>query len=458
MKSFLAIAALAFALTVFTSDSYAQVLNGSIPSGSVSPQPLQLSMSDALDRGLRYNLAILLGAEDQRAVSAQRLRALYELYPKVVADFSGIEQQINLAAFGFTGFPGVRPIIGPFGLIDARARFSQTVYDRKLIEDLREASENQKAVSFGNQNTRELVVVTIAYLYLQALAGDSRVTAVEAQVARAQKLLDRANDLKNSGLVPGIDVLRAQVELQNQQQRLLALRNEFAQEKLNLARAIGIPLGQVVILTDRMPPETVPTTNLETALQAAQDQRPDIKRADALVQAANHAVDSAHAKKLPVLDFAADYGTIGQSPAQNHGTFALIGRVRVPIFNIEHSVSDQQQAQARAEQRRLEAADLKGRAELEVRAAYLDMQSSAEQVRVANSSLDLAQKQLDQAQDRFEAGVTGNLEVTQAQEAVALSQENVISSLYTLNVAKARLARAMGSAEQSIKTFLGGTK
>jgi outer membrane protein TolC len=461
------IAFVAVLLTIFTTHSYAQIplpqnpfaqtsVSGSIQSGTVSPQPLPLSLADAIDRGLRYNLAVLAGTQEERAAAAGRLRALYDLYPKLNADILSTQQQINLAAFGFGGFPGIRQVVGPFALVDARARLTQSVFDRELIDDLKEAKENQKAASFNSTNTRELVVVAIANLYLQALAGTSRIEAVEAQLARAQTLLQRATDLKNSGLIAGIDVLRAQVELQNQQQRRLAFQNEFALQKLNLIRAIGIPLGQEIVLTDHMPTSTPSLANLDDALRMAAEQRADLKRSQSLVEAARHALNSAKAENLPKLEFAADYGTIGRTLTQNHGTYSMTGRLRIPLFNGTESRSDQQQAAARLESRRLEGEDLKGRVEMEVRAAYLDLQSSQEQLRVAQSSRDLSQAQLDQSQDRFEAGVAGNLEVVQAQESVALADENVIASLYTLNVAKARLARAMGSAEQMIKTFLGG--
>jgi len=433
-------------------------LSGSVATGTVSAQRMGLSLSDAIDRGLRYNLAVLSGTQDERNAAAIRLRTLYDFYPKVRADISSIQQQINLAAFGFTGFPGQKSIVGPFALIDARARMTQSVYDRKLVYDLRQAEEGEKAVAFNNDNTRELVVLTVANLYLQGLAASSRITAAEAQVKRAQTLFNRTQDMKNAGVVPGIDVLRAQVELQNQQQRLLAYRNDFAQQKLTLARAIGIPLGQEINLTDRMPSDTPQAMTLEAALQAANANRADLKRADALKVAAERAIDSARAENLPTLDFSADYGVIGRTPGQSHGTYSMRGAVNIPLFNSSRSKTDLQAASARLDQRKLELDDLKGRVELEVRAAYLELKSSDEQVKVATSSVDLARRQLDQAQDRFEAGVANNLEVVQAQEALALSDENLIASLYALNVAKATLARATGNAEQTVKAFLGGNK
>jgi outer membrane protein TolC len=448
--------ALILILIALPAAAYSQLLGGSVANGPVATQALPLSLSDAIDRGLRYNLAVLSGTQEQRAAAANRLRALYELYPKVSGYVAETEEQINLAAFGFNSFPGVAPIIGPFSLFDARSRLTQTVYDRKLIDDLKEAKENEQAVTLNNQNTRELVVLTVANLYLRSLAVMGRVSAVQAQVARAQTLYNRAVDLKNNGLIPGIDLLRAQVELQNEQQRLLAVQNDFALQKLSLVRAIGIPSGQQINLTDQMPSTTGPVPDVDSALQAANQNRADIKRAESLVRAADYAIRSARAENYPKLSVAGDYGTIGQTPIQNHGTFSVTGAVTIPIFNNDHSKSDTEAARSRFEQRQLELQDLRQRVEVEVRESFLNLRSSEEQVRVAQSSLDLARQQLDQAEDRFRAGVAGNLEVVQAQETVALADDNVISSLYTLNVAKASLARAMGTAEQMVKTFLGG--
>jgi outer membrane protein TolC len=420
--------------------------------------PLALSMSEAIERALRYNLGVASSTQEERVRGAERAKALYDMYPKVAAQLAAVQQQINLAAFGFSGFPGVSSVVGPFSLVDARARMTQSVFDRKLVHDLREARENEHAATFATENTREIVVLTVANFYLQALSAASRISAVEAQVARAQGLYNRALDLKNSGLVAGIDVLRAQVELQTQQQRLLAFRNDFALLKLNLVRAIGAPLTQEITLTDAMPVDTPPSPRLEEALQIAMENRQDLRRADSLVRAAQHALDSARSESLPTLDFDSDYGAIGRSPGQSHGTYSMRGQINIPIFNRNETRSDRLEAEARLKQRVLEADDLRAQVEMDIRAAYLELNSAGEQVRVAQSSLTLARQQLDQAQDRFEAGIAGNLEVVQAQETVALADENVISSLYAFNVGKARLARAMGTAQQTLKAFFGGTR
>src|SRR5205814_9462584 len=112
------------------------------------------------------------------------------------------------------------------------------------------------------------------------------------------------------------------------------------------------------------------------------------------------------------------------------------------------------QADATLRQNRGQLKNLRGQIEYEVRTALLDLAASDEQVRVASSSVELEERTLTQAHDRFTAGVTDNLEVVQAQETVAGAHESYISSLYAHNLAKIELVRAMGYAEQGVRQYL----
>jgi len=432
-------------------------LSDSVASGTVSPEPIPLTIIDAIHRALKANMAVISGSYDLNNAEASRLRDQSELIPKINGYVSATQQQINLAAFGFTGISGISPVIGPFGLMDARATFSQSLYDSEKTHNLREAKENLKAVTLGNNNTRELVVLTILDLYFQAVSGASRVRAVEAQVASARALNTRAADLKNAGVVPGIDVLRAQVELQSAEQRLIQARNELSREKLSLARAIGLPLAQEFNLVDILPAGTAPTETLPDLLSRAYASRSDAKAAESRLRAAQEAVKAAKAINLPTARVDANYGVIGQNPLSSHGTFAVVGTVDFPIFNSK-SKSEATEKEALLRQRQAEVDSLHGRIELDVRSALLEVQSAEEQYKVAQSSLALVRQQLDQAQDRFAAGVANNLEVVQAQEALALGDENVIRSLYGFNASRALLARAMGVAEQSAEEVFGGSR
>jgi outer membrane protein TolC len=435
----------------------ASSLEDSVESGIAAQEPIPLTLIDAIHRGLKSNLAVISGDLDARIAEAEKLRDLSDLLPKVNGQLSSMSQQVNLAAYGFTGFAGISQVIGPFSLVDARATLSQPIVDMQRIHNLRESKENIKAVALSNQSTREMVVLTVMDLYFRTVSAASRVNAVEAQVVSAEALNKRAADLKSAGVVPGIDVLRAQVELQSVQQRRIQAKNDLSREKLNLARAIGLPLAQEFTIADSLPGGASPEISLSELFERAYANRPEVKASDARLRAAEEAVKAAKAENLPTVHFDANYGVIGPRPNDSHGTYAVAGAVQFPIFN-SRSKSDTMEKEALLHQRQAQMDSLHGRVELEVREALLELQSSEEQYKVAQSALTLVREQLTQAQDRFAAGVANNLEVVQAQEALALADENLIRSLYGFNAARAALAHATGVTEKSVEEVFGRDK
>jgi len=252
-------------------------------------------------------------------------------------------------------------------------------------------------------------------------------------------------------------VLRSQVELQTMQQRLIQARNDFSREKLNLARAIGLPLAQEFTLANSLPGGSAAETSIPELVESAYANRPELKAAEARLRAAGEAVKAAKAENLPTVRVDANYGVIGPRPNDSHGTYSVAGAVQFPIFNSK-SKNDVMEKEALLKQRQAQIESLHGRVELEVRSALLELQSSEQQYKVAQSALALVRQQLDQAQDRFAAGVANNLEVVQAQEAVALADENIIRSLYGFNVARAALAHATGVTEKSVEDVFGRDK
>jgi outer membrane protein TolC len=263
-------------------------------------------------------------------------------------------------------------------------------------------------------------------------------------------------DQNKAGVVAGIDVLRARVELQTQQQRLIAAENQLAIDKLTLARVIGLPKGQDFQVTDSVPYAPLDGITLDQALERAVTTRPDYLNAKAKVRAAELQRQSAAAANYPSLSADADYGDIG-SPnfGTSHGTFNVAVTLRVPIFQGTRVRADTLEADSVLQQRRAELADLDGMIDKEVRAAFLNIRSSSDLVTVAQSNIDLANQTLVQAQDRLAAGVASNLDVVQAQESVAAANQSYIGSLYAYNLAKITLAQAIGVAEQSALQYLG---
>jgi outer membrane protein TolC len=431
---------------------------GGAPPGTAQPGVMPLSLTDAINHGLKYNLGILMSHQATEQARGARMRALSKLLPQVSAGASEANLQINLKAYGFPGLPGQSPIVGPFSVFDVRGYVDQPILDLEDLHQARAESENVKAARYTYQNARDLVVLVSANLYLQAIAGSSRVSAAQAEVETAQAVYDRATDLKKAGMVPGIDVLRSQVELQAQQQRLIYLQNQFETEKLALARAIGLPVAQRFRLTDQAPYAPPPPITLAQAITRALATRADYKGLEAQVHAAESLKKAARSEGLPTLDFHADYGDIGPSPGNSHGTYTVAASVKIPLFQGGKVRGDVMQANALLKQRESELKDLQNKIEYQVRTAMMDLKSSEDQVHVARSTQGLAHQQLEEARDRFAAGVVNSLEVVQAQQAVATADENYISSLYRYNVAKASLARALGLAEETFKQMTGGSK
>jgi len=432
---------------------------GSEPEGVASSEVLQLSFQDAIDRGLRNNLGLLLSGDQTTMARGERWKELSNLLPNFQARLQEDVQTQSLTALGFKGslFPFPLPrVIGPFNYFDARASLSQSVFNFRDLEQERAASERLKSAQYSYKDAREVVVLAVGNAYLLAIATAARIETADAQVTNAQALFGKASDQQKAGLSPAIDTLRSQVELQTRQQQLIAARNDFAKQKLSLARIIGLPPGQEFALTEKAPYQTLTPSLVETYLQRAYTSRSDYQAAQAQVRAAELAHRGAAAGRYPTVGIDANYGDIGVTPAQSNGTWQVNGGINIPIFQGGRVHSDLLEADAQLKQARSQLGDLRGRIDYEVRSALLDLNSAADQVEVARSSVELADEAFVQSRDRFAAGVTDNLEVVQAQEAVASAHESYIQSLYAHNLAKVELARAIGDAEQGVKRYLKG--
>jgi outer membrane protein TolC len=430
---------------------------GSVPMGTASPTPLALTLRDAMDRGLRTNLGLLVSGSASETARGERLRSLSALLPQVNGTVSETIEQLNLKTVGLNfqapGF-SIPTVVGPFHYTDVRASSSFSVFDYSLRKNYRASKENERAAQLSFQDARDLVVQSVASAYLLVIADLSRVEALRAQVATDQAIYDRTADQKLAGTAAGIDVLRAQVQLQQQQQQLLAQDNQFAKDKLALGRTIGLPAGQDLTIAESAPYSALTGMTPEQALRTAYEQRADFQSAKASVSAAEESVKAARGERYPNVGVAADYGDIGPALNTSHGTFTFQAAARFNIFDGGRISGDVIQARAALKQRQDELADLGGQIDYQVRAALLDIQSAADQVAVARSNLDLANQTLTQARDRFSAGVTDNIEVVQAQGSVAIANDNLITALYAHNLAKVELARALGSAEQQIQKFM----
>jgi outer membrane protein TolC len=431
---------------------------GSVPGGPASPVPLALGLEDAIQRGLKFNLGLLESQTASQTARADRIQALSVLLPQVTGTLSETEQQLNLKTLGFSFAPNpfltIPSIVGPFNYSNAQANVSAKVLDWSARRNLKSARANEQAAALSVLGSRDLVVQAVANAYLLVIADASRVEAVKAQVDTDQALYQRAQDQHTAGVAAGIDVLRAQVQLKTEQQVLLAQQNQFNKDKLALGRIIGLAPGQVFHIADSLPFSPLTGITQEEALRLALDRRPDFQSSKKLVEAAQQAAAAARAEWYPTVDLNGFYGDTGPAFSNSHGVFTITGALNFNIFNGGRIHADIEKARAVLQQRSDELADQGAQIEVEVRDAFFDLQSAADQVAVARDNLVLANQTLDQSRDRFSFGVTDNVEVVQAQGLVATANDNLIAALYAHNLAKVSLARALGMAEQGVKKFI----
>ena len=437
-------------------------LLGGVPTGTLSTQPVPVSIAQAIKQALAHNLGVLQAEEAVNRAGGGRWIALSEMLPDVKASISETRRETNLEAFGFplNRFSlgvSIPSVVGPFNVFDARVFVEQSVLDVEALHKIRAESHQLSAVRHAYRSARELVVLVAANLYLEGLAAGARATTARAQLETAQALQTQAEDLRRSGIVAGIDVVRAEVRVSTDRQRATAARADFEKAKLQLARVMGLPIGQAITLSDQIPPVPVPEMTVEQALERAYKERPDYLAAKERFEAAESSRRAALSEHLPSVAVSADYGAIGLTAASALSTFAVTGTVSIPIFDGGKTRGHVIQATVDRDNRRNELDDMKAQIYYEVRSAFLDLEATSEELQAATRGRELSGQQLTQARDRFAAGVANNIEVIQAQEAVALANEQYIDAVFGYNLAKAVLGRALGTVEEAIQKYLGGT-
>lgn len=386
----------------------------------------------------------------------QKWQTLSDLLPTVVTDSGFGVHQINLKAAIGLSISGVPQTIGPFGYFDSRAYLKQSVFDWESIERTRSSGAQLRAAEFSSKDAREVVVLVIVSNYLLAIADQSEVESAASQRDTAKALFQQTSDQKTAGLASAVDVLRAQVELQSREQQLLVAQNNLAKEKLILARAVGLPPGQQFETTTKAEYHELSTPSLEQAIESAYHARADFQSQMNEVHAAELTRKTAAAERYPTLGAEADYGLSGVNPSSSHGTVDAAATLRIPIFQGGRVHGDLLRAEAEVTSSKQRLEDMRARIDTEVRSVYLDLEATAQEVSVEKQAVALATQTLEQSRDRFRSGVTDNIEVVQAQDALAIATDAYIASLYSYNVAKISLARATGVAESQYSQYLGG--
>lgn len=410
-----------------------------------------LSLEQAIQIAIQNNLETLLARERRREAEGLKQESLSTLLPNISGTAYQANITQNLAALGFQPgtFPGIRStFIGPFNNFDARARLVQTIFNLSAIRNYQAGRAGVHVAELQEALAREQVASGTALIYLEALRSDRSVAAAQANVDLAQALLKLAQDQRDAGVATGVDVTRAQTRLAEEQVRLAQAQTSSEQARLNLQRVVGLPLESPLTLTDQLRFIDEPLPVVETAVEQAGQNRPELRIAEEQVKTSELERKAVRAEYLPSLEFVGDYGVSGITPTNTDlPTRRAAIQLNVPIFNGGLTRGRLGVAASRERQTVLELGNVRGQVESDVRLALATLRTAAVQVRAADESVNLAQRELEMSRDRFQAGVADNLEVINAQTTLANARDAQVSALAQYNAARLNFAAALGRAE-----------
>lgn len=418
-----------------------------------NPPELTLSLREAIQAAVDNNVNVKLLKERIAAAQAQANTSFGALLPNISGYAGGRNQTVNLGAFGLppdrlSGLGLRRSVTDPFEVYDARATLVQNIFSLSLIQRWRAAKSGIDVANLEAEVTKRDVMATVGLLYIEALRADEAVKAREADIELAQQLVKLAKDRKAAGIATGLDVTREEVQLENDRQRLLVAQNEEESARLNLIRTLGIDFEVRLVLTDELKFLPVARQSPEQALTIARGQRLELQAQEQRQRLATLSLSSVTSERIPSLSLAGDYGWIGLKPEDALATRSIGLNFSIPIFDGGQRESRISESRSRVRQESIRMKDVSDQITLEVRNALLTLESSTQQVAVAEKGLELALKELTFARDRFTAGLTTNIEVTNAQTSVARARDNQIEALFRFNASRINLARAKGEIEK----------
>jgi outer membrane protein len=411
---------------------------------------LRLTLDQAVGLALRQNptaqIAVLTAAQSEQDKNIARA----DLLPQASARISDEAQKVNLLAEfgGRTPFPGFPKTLGPYQVFSAGPSVSAPVFDLTLWQRYQAARNTLNASKANSLSTREQVVLLVVSQYIGTLRAVADVQASQSRVDLAQALYDQAADLQKEGVGTGIDTLRANVELQNEKQRLLVAQNDRETFLYGLSRLLNLDPRQQLELGDSLGFFDTPQPEVEASIEAALADRQEWKALASQIKAAQGQKKAAQYSRLPTLNFDGTFTYVGTSGNTTLPTYTYQGSVNLPLFTGGRIHAEIVRADLEIRKLEEQRADLRNQIALDVKTALLNLESGRNEVQVANLGVQLSKEEVDQARDRFKAGVANNIEVIQAQDSLSRANDNQIAALYRFNQARADFARSIGQMEK----------
>ncbi|HZS70417.1 MAG TPA: TolC family protein [Candidatus Acidoferrum sp.] len=417
---------------------------------------MKLTLEEAVKLALKQNTTQRIGVINAAESQQERNTARAALLPRADLNVQESWQRVNIAAEFGGSLRNVFPVpgvsvpnhVGPFPVFGAGVGFSGPLFDLTLFRRYQQSGANARAAQQDSLATREQVILLVVSQYIGTLRATADVQASQSRVNLAQALYDQAVDLQKAGVGTGIDTLRANVELQNEKQTLIEAQADEKRSLFGLSRLLNLDPRQELELSDALSFFDLPQPETEPSIEEALAQRPEWKSLESQIKAAEYSKKASSGSRLPAIRFSGNWTELGTDPSSVIPTYTYTGTVSVPLFTGGRIRAEIARADLEIQRARQQQEDLRNAIALDVKTALINLNSARNEVGVANLGVQLSQQEVEQARDRFKAGVANNIEVIQAQDSLARANDNQINALYRFNQARADYARAIGQIER----------
>src|ERR1700688_3325655 len=439
-----------FSLLLIPTFTWAQTKSSALPANAPT-DTFKMTLEQAVALAIKQNPTQQIAVLDATESIHDKNISRSDLLPQANLSVADSANRENVKAqFGGKMPPGF-PFpghIGPYQIFSAGPTFGSNISDLTLWKRYQAARSNVDVSKANSLSTREQVILLVVSQYIGTLRAVANVEASKSRVDLAQALYDQAADLQKEGVGTGIDTLRANVELQNENQRLLEAQASRDTSLFGLSRLLNLDPRQNIELGDSLSFFDTPQPNVESSIEESLAVRPEWKALHEQIRAAENQKKAASESRLPSLHFSGNWAELGTQPSSVIPTYTYAGTVSMPLFTGGRIHAEMVRADLDIQKLQQQQADLRNQIALDVKTALINLDSARSQVKVANLGVQLSKEEVDQARDRFNAGVANNIEVIQAQDSLARANDNQIAALYRFNQARADLARSIGQMEK----------
>ena len=406
----------------------------------------RMTLLEAIALGRQQGVEAAIARLNVREANARTGERRADLLPNISGRASWTRQTLNLDEFGIPVASGVTE---PFNIYNLQLRGSQTVFDASLITRLRAARDTAIASGWDAQAVGELAGATAGLAYLRVLSATETVRARIADSAVAAELLEQAERLVQAGVSPAIDATRSQVSFAAVRTQLEVARNSADRSQLDLVRALDLPSGARVNPADSLgiAPLDIPR-EADEAAGYARSHRAELAAEHARTESARRTLRAIRFENLPSLSFNGVYTESGRETGTLAGSYNIQLLLSIPILDGLRRQYRSSEQSVRLQIQEIRERDVANQVEVEARQAVIDLASAEQQVAIARDRVRLARRELAEAQERFQTGVAGSVETTNAQSSVIAAQDALIQARVNYGTARVTAYRALGVIDQ----------